>query len=113
MGFMSRTRRIYNNPRLKKTQRFYWDAPEIVDERGGVIIPINNVIVGFPYTKYRQLCMGRCSMCRDAKKEQRTLRKQRKEQFRFDLMEEMKNQIVEDFFNTWDRDDNEAWSVTD
>jgi len=107
---MSRTRRIYNNPRLKKTKRYYWDAPEIIDERGGVIIPINNVIVGFPYTKYKQLCMGRCSMCRDANKEQRKLRKQRKEQFRFELAEEMKTQFAEEFMD-WDRDDNEAWSI--
>ena len=85
---MSHTKRIYNNPKLKKTHRHYWDAPEIIDERGANI-PINNVIYGFPYTKYKQLCMGRCKMCRDHNKEQRKLRKQRKSQFRLQLKEEL------------------------
>ena len=83
---MSRTKRIYNR-RLKKAQRFNWDAPPIKNEIG---IIINNNIVGIPYTRKSFICMGRCSICRDPNKEPRLIRKRLKEQFRFDLKNELK-----------------------
>lgn len=82
---MSRTKRIYNR-RLKKAQRFNWDAPPIKNEIG---IIINDNIVGIPYTRKSFICMGRCSMCRDPNKEPRLIRKRLKEQFRFDLKNEL------------------------
>ena len=77
---MSRTRRIYNR-RLKKAQRRDLSLPIYVNG-----IYINKV--GFPYTRRQYICMGRCKMCRDPNKEQKLLRKRRREQFRFDLKNE-------------------------
>lgn len=85
---MSHTFRIYNNPNLKKTKRYYWDNSEIIDERFPYF-PINNKIRGFPYTKYKQICMGRCPSCRDPKKEPKNIRKKLKESLRFQLKEEL------------------------
>ena len=71
---MSRTERIYNNPRLKKTQRYNLDDKEI------------HIIVGIPLTRRSWICMGKCPMCRDKNREPRLIRKRTKEQFR-DMME--------------------------
>lgn len=83
---MSHTKRIYNNPRLKKAQRFNWDAPPIKNEIGLVI---NNNIVGIPYTRKSYICMGRCPMCRDHNREPRLVRRRTKEQLRFELKNEL------------------------
>ena len=73
---MSHTRRIYNNPRLKKAQRYNLDDGEI------------HLGIGIPLTRRSWICMGRCRRCRDPNKEQRLIRKRTKEQFRFDLKTE-------------------------
>lgn len=70
---MSRTKRIYNNPRLKKTPRYNLDDGEI------------HIIHGIPYTKRSWICMGHCPCCRDHNKDWRLIRKRSKEQFRFEL----------------------------
>jgi hypothetical protein len=74
---MSHTLRIYNNPRIKKAQRYNVDDG------------LMHVIVGIPYTYRSWICMGHCRSCRDSNKEQRKFRKQRKEQLRFQLKEEL------------------------
>ena len=74
---MSHTIRIYNNPRLKKAQRFNIDDGDI------------HMWVGIPYTRRSFICMGRCRMCRDPNREPRLMRKRVKEQFRFELRSEM------------------------
>jgi hypothetical protein len=74
---MSHTRRIYNNPRIKKAQRFNIDDGEI------------HLWVGIPFTKRSFICMGRCKMCRDPNREQRLIRKRKKEQLRFELKSEL------------------------
>ena len=75
---MSHTLRIYNNPRLKKAQRFNLDD-------GGI-----HIEAGIPYTWRSYICMGRCNMCRDPNKERRLIRKRTKEQFRFELKDELR-----------------------
>ncbi len=85
---MSHTRRIYNNPKLKKAQRFNWDALPIINDIG---IKINNRIIGIPYTRRSWICMGRCPMCRDPNREPRLIRKRRKEQFRWELKSELES----------------------
>lgn len=77
---MSHTKRIYNNPRLKKAQRFNLDDGEI------------HLSVGIPLTRRSWICMGRCPMCRDPDREPRLIRKRTKEQFRFDLESELDDQ---------------------
>ena len=74
---MSHTIRIYNNPRLKKAQRFNIDDGDI------------HMWIGIPYTRRSFICMGRCRMCRDPNREPRLMRKRVKEQFRFELRSEM------------------------
>lgn len=80
---MSHTFRIYNNPRLKKAQRFNLDD----------IDPLLNMHisqqVGIPYTKRSWICMGKCPACRDPKREPRKLRRQRKELLRLNLKDEI------------------------
>lgn len=76
---MSRTKRIYNNPRLKKAQRYNLDD--------GII----HLIVGIPYTRRSYICMGKCPYCRDHNRDRRLIRKRTKEQFRFELKCELKN----------------------
>lgn len=78
---MSHTKRIYNR-RLKKTQRYDLEDPIYVNG-----MHINRV--GFPFTWRSFICMGHCRMCKDHTKDQRSLRKKRSEQFRFDLKNEM------------------------
>lgn len=75
---MSHTKRIYNNPRIKKAQRYNIDDGEI------------HPIVGIPYTYRSFICMGKCRMCRDPNREPRLIRKRIREQLRFDLKEELK-----------------------
>lgn len=76
---MSRTRRIYNNQRLKKAQRFNLDDGKV------------HPFVGIPLTRRSWICMGRCPMCRDPKREPRLIRKRTKEQFRSELKNELKS----------------------
>ena len=40
---------------------------------------------GIPYTTWRVICMGRCSFCRDPNKDQKIIRKRRKEEFKLEL----------------------------
>lgn len=76
---MSHTIRIYNNPRLKKAQRFNLDDEKM------------HLFVGIPLTKRSWICMGRCPMCRDHNRDPRLIRKRTKEQFRFELENELKS----------------------
>lgn len=76
---MSHTRRIYNNPKIKKAQRYNVDDGKI------------HLIVGIPLTMRSWICMGRCRMCRDPDREPRLVRKRTKEQFRLDLKSELEN----------------------
>ncbi len=69
---MSRTKRIYNNPRLK--------APRYNLDDGQPYI-----IHGIPYTKQSWICMGRCRYCRDPNKNRKIIRKRNKEQFNLEL----------------------------
>ncbi len=82
---MSHTNRIYNNPRLKKAQRFNLDDGQI------------HMFVGIPLTRRSWICMGRCRLCRDPNREPRLIRKRTKEQLRFELKNELKygNQLEE------------------
>lgn len=74
---MSHTKRIYNNPRLKKAQRYNIDDGNI------------HPIIGIPYTRRSWICMGRCPMCRDPNREPKLIRKRAKEQFRLELKNEL------------------------
>ena len=69
---MSRTRRIYNNPNLKKTVRFNIDKNEHYN--GGI-----------PFTKRSWICMGKCAMCRDPEKEPKGIRRKLKNELRYEL----------------------------
>lgn len=75
---MSHTKRIYNNPKIKKAQRYNVDDKE------------THPIVGIPYTYRSWICMGKCPMCRDQNREPRLIRKRLREQFRFELKKELK-----------------------
>ena len=87
---MSHTYRIYNNPNLKKAQRYN------LDDKSD-IIPLLRIHtsypVGIPFTRRSWICMGRCKLCRDPNKEPRKLRKQRKEQLRSQLKEEKQAEV--------------------
>lgn len=74
---MTHTKRIYNNSKLKKAQRFNLDDDEI------------HLFVGIPLTYRSWVCMGRCPMCRDKNREPRLIRKRTKENVRFQLKEEV------------------------
>lgn len=84
---MTRTRRIYNKPRLKKAHRYilhdFLGLKEQV-ETGEINNPLRNAVhqYGFMYHPYAQLCMGRCARCRDQTQNQKRLRKIRKMEFR-------------------------------
>ena len=88
---MTHTKRIYHR-RLKKAQRFNWDEP-ILDESGYFRM---DHCVGIPFTRRSFICMGRCPMCRDPNREPKLVRKRRKEQFRFDLQNELNKQLFVD-----------------
>lgn len=72
---MTRTKRIYNNPRVKKTPRYNVDNDEYVH-------------TGLPFTHRSWICMGNCHMCRDPKKEPKTIRKRIKQELRTELIRE-------------------------
>lgn len=72
---MTRTKRIYNNPRIK-APRYNIDDEEL------------HLHHGIPYTKRSWICMGRCPMCRDPKRETRAIRRTNKEELRFRLRQE-------------------------
>ena len=84
-NFMSRTKRIYNNPILKKTQRYYIDNlpnDEILSPWAqGVIIN-----VGIPFTYRSWICMGHCPQCRNHDKDYKIIRKRNKEELRRELI---------------------------
>ncbi len=83
---MTRTMRIYNNPNIKKAQRYNLDDMNDIHPLLGIHI---NQQVGIPYTRQSWICMGKCKMCRDKNKEPKLIRKRNKEQFRFELKLEM------------------------
>ena len=74
---MSRTRRIYNNRRLKKTPRIDIDDGKI------------HLRAGIPLTYRSWICMGKCPMCRDPEQEPRAKRNKLKEKIRFQLIQEL------------------------
>ncbi len=78
---MSHTKRIYNNPNLKKTQIVNLDDGNGERNGEGKL----HMFVGIPLTRRSWICMGRCKMCRDHNREPRLIRKILKEQFRFDI----------------------------
>jgi len=83
---MSHTLRIYNNPRLKKAQRYNLD--DVSDIHPLLNMHISQQI-GIPFTRRSWICMGKCPMCRNPKREPKLLRKQRKELLRLNLKEEI------------------------
>ena len=86
---MSHTKRIYNR-KLKKVQRYNIHSSGY-DNNG---VRINDV--GIPFTWRSFLCMSHCRIHRkNPGLDQKTLRKKRKEQFRFDLRNESKYQEEE------------------
>jgi len=98
---MTRTKRIYNKPNLKKTHRIdltkntYSSMSLEVQEELGILNSSLRYAVhdyGFLYHPYAQICMGNCSMCRDAKKDQKHIRKARKSEFQQIIKEEMKKE---------------------
>ena len=104
---MTRTKRIYNKPNLKKTHRIDLTDNSISNrlslkkqlENGTLNHSLRNAIhdYGFLYHPYAQICMGNCSMCRDAKQDQKYIRKARKSEFQQILKEEMqKEQDIND-----------------
>ena len=76
---MTRTKRIYNKLRLKKTPRY--------DLEDGSI----HIVHGIPYTWRSWICMGKCPFCRDPKREPDITRKRMKEEMRRDWKSESKN----------------------
>ena len=98
---MTHTKRIYNNPNIKKAQRYLATPNEI--QIHPIIRMQSDRMIGIPYTRYSSICMGRCPACRDHTKEQRLLRKQRKEQFRLQLRNELDTHLPPlDELNPWD-----------
>ncbi len=89
---MSHTIRIYNNPRIKKAQRYNVDDKENIHPLLGTLL---SYPVGIPLTKRSWLCMGKCKMCCDPNKEPRLIRKRNKEQFRLQLKEELQCQKLQ------------------
>ena len=78
---MSRTRRIYNNPNLKKTPRSHIDEDEYIPR-------------GIPFTRRSWICMGKCPMCRDPEREPRVIRKKNAEELRFMLKQELNEEVT-------------------
>ena len=72
---MSRTKRIYNNPRIK--------APRYNIDDGG-----SHIDHGIPYTKRSWICMGRCPQCRNPKQEPKAIRRRNKNELRIQLLRE-------------------------
>ena len=74
---MSRTIRIYNNRRLKKTPRIDIDDGEL------------HWRAGIPLTHRSWICMGKCPMCRDPEQEPKAKRERGKADFRLRLKIEL------------------------
>lgn len=74
--------RIYNNPKIKKSQRYNLDDMSDIHPLFGVHI---NRQVGIPLTRRSWICMGKCKVCRDKNREPSLIRKRNKEQFRYEL----------------------------
>ena len=72
---MSRTKRIYNNPRIK-APRYNIDDGEL------------RIAHGIPYTKRSWICMGRCPQCRNPEQEPKAIRKRNKAELRIQLLRE-------------------------
>ena len=83
---MSHTTRIYNNPRIKKAQRYNIDD---LDDVHPLLGTHTSQMVGIPLTKRSWICMGKCPMCRDHNKETYVIRKRMKEQLRLELKNEI------------------------
>lgn len=106
---MTRTRRIYNNPRLKKTKRkvLVYDGANKTfktmtneEMRAYVTDSLRNAVAetGFIYHPYASgLCMGHCHFCRDPTKDQKRLRKLRKADFRHELVKELTSESPVEF----------------
>lgn len=88
---MTHTTRIYNNPRIKKAQRYNVDNREDIHP---LLRIYTDRMIGIPLTKRSWLCMGKCKVCRDPNREPRLLRKKRKEQFRLQLRSELNTQSI-------------------
>lgn len=86
MVIMSRTTRIYNNPKIKKAQRYNLDNLEDIDP---ILGTRTNQQVGIPLTRRSWICMGKCPMCRDRNREPSIVRKRIQEQLRFELKDEL------------------------
>ena len=76
IALMSRTKRIYNNPRIKAA-RYNLDDKEI------------HLCHGIPFTWRSWICMGRCPMCRDPSKEPKAIRNKNKADLRLQLKHEL------------------------
>ena len=83
---MTHTKRIYNNPKIKKAQRFNLDDET---NKHPILGTTMSHQVGIPLTKRSWICMGKCPMCRDKNNEPRLIRKRLKEQLRFELRKEI------------------------
>ncbi len=88
---MTHTTRIYNNPKIKKAQRFNLDDET---NKHPILGTTMSHQVGIPLTKRSWICMGKCPMCRDKNNEPRLIRKRLKEQFRVILKEEIKEELI-------------------
>jgi len=97
---MTRTKRIYNNPNLKKTVRNDITKPQAPlfkdmtesEMAAWVNDSLRNSIQfhGFLYHPYKSgLCMGRCPHCRNPDEDQKHIRKIRKREFRKVIDEEI------------------------
>jgi hypothetical protein len=106
---MTRTRRIYNKPNLKKTVRLdltkVGTKPLSEMTEGEMASYVNDSLrnsislKGFIYHPYASgLCMGHCQMCKDPNKDQKHIRKIRKQEFRKLLKSELeyKEEIPEE-----------------
>lgn len=105
---MTRTLRIYNNPRLKKTKRKvlgdggeYPSFKTMTDEemRAYTTDSLRNSVKeeGFIYHPYMPVCMGHCHFCRDPTQDQKHLRKIRKAEFRHELKTELSSESPVEF----------------
>ncbi len=83
---MSHTTRIYNNPRIKKAQRYNIDNQDDIEH---ILGTHTSQQVGIPLTKRSWICMGKCPMCRDHNKETYLVRKRMKDRLRFELTKEI------------------------
>ena len=72
---MSRTKRIYNNPRIKAPRYNIDDGRLHIDH-------------GIPYTKRSWICVGRCPQCRNPEQEPKAIRKRNKAELRIQLSRE-------------------------